>query len=40
MKDTLGNLRTHQAKLTMYRLANGFYYQPMLVPFWETHTLV
>ena len=37
LKDTMGSVRTSAAKLTKYVEANGFYYQPMLIPFWEIH---
>lgn len=37
LKDNLGTVRTHVAKLTKPNTVNGFYYQPMMVPFWEQH---
>lgn len=40
MKLLLGvGVRTQAATLTLDRTANGFYYQPMFIPFWEVHVL-
>ncbi len=37
LKDSLGAVRTRVAKLTRPITVRGFYYQPMLVSFWEIH---